>query len=244
MMDDTLFRQVVTCFNDKGIAYWVDSGTLLGLVREGKIIDWDTDFDLSVWDHEVTESDVLEALQLPGIKTVSQLSRGINSINVFSTGSQKDGKVDITFYTKVENYALHIQFLPPQGQVTNFLNSLDRFLDPHMCAPVKMKRMIERVFHVGIVPLMPRFFKAYLSSVLDELFKRNFARGTRLIYKFPCEYLERFCTTTFLGVQVNIPERSEEHLSRSYGPDWRIPRQWDHWYEGATVVSPAIERNT
>ena len=35
-------------FENKNITYWVDEGTLLGLVREGNIIDGDHDFDFSL----------------------------------------------------------------------------------------------------------------------------------------------------------------------------------------------------
>lgn len=31
-----------------GLDYWIDFGTLLGFTRDGKIIDWDDDIDISV----------------------------------------------------------------------------------------------------------------------------------------------------------------------------------------------------
>ncbi|WP_049939498.1 LicD family protein [Natronomonas pharaonis] len=35
------------------VAYWVDLGNLLGLVREGHLISWDDDIDLGVWSTDV-----------------------------------------------------------------------------------------------------------------------------------------------------------------------------------------------
>ena len=43
-----LLRRSCEVLEEMGIHYWLDFGTLLGLIRENKIIDWDKDMDLSV----------------------------------------------------------------------------------------------------------------------------------------------------------------------------------------------------
>ncbi|NQT62749.1 MAG: LicD family protein [Candidatus Marinimicrobia bacterium] len=43
-----LLRSSCEILEDMGIHYWLDFGTLLGLIRENKLIDWDKDMDLSV----------------------------------------------------------------------------------------------------------------------------------------------------------------------------------------------------
>ena len=49
---DVALRQLLQCLD--GVAVWVDSGTLLALHRDGKILDWDGDIDLSCWESEVS----------------------------------------------------------------------------------------------------------------------------------------------------------------------------------------------
>jgi len=44
----SIIRSVITFLNEEKINYWVTNGTLLGLVRDGKFIDWDDDFDLDM----------------------------------------------------------------------------------------------------------------------------------------------------------------------------------------------------
>lgn len=43
-----LLRRSCEVLEELGIHYWLDFGTLLGFIRENKIIDWDKDLDLSV----------------------------------------------------------------------------------------------------------------------------------------------------------------------------------------------------
>ncbi|NQV13824.1 LicD family protein [bacterium] len=43
-----VLRTSCEILEDLGIHYWLDFGTLLGLIRENKLIDWDKDMDLSI----------------------------------------------------------------------------------------------------------------------------------------------------------------------------------------------------
>lgn len=43
---------ITNLLNQNNINYWLDSGTLLGLYREGKILDHDKDIDISIWNSE------------------------------------------------------------------------------------------------------------------------------------------------------------------------------------------------
>jgi len=44
-MDD-LFKLVATKFNEEKIPWWLEYGSLLGAIRDGKRIEWDYDYDL------------------------------------------------------------------------------------------------------------------------------------------------------------------------------------------------------
>jgi lipopolysaccharide cholinephosphotransferase len=45
-------KAVKDCFDEFGIDFWLNLGTLLGATRDGKIIDWDADIDLCMWSHD------------------------------------------------------------------------------------------------------------------------------------------------------------------------------------------------
>ncbi len=47
---DKQLEWITNIMNKSNIRYWLDSGTLLGMVRDDKIIENDNDIDLSIWD--------------------------------------------------------------------------------------------------------------------------------------------------------------------------------------------------
>lgn len=42
-------NQLLSAFADAGVRCWIDSGSLLGLVRYGRLNDWEKDIDLGIW---------------------------------------------------------------------------------------------------------------------------------------------------------------------------------------------------
>ena len=54
-----LLRKSCEILEELGIHYWLDFGTLLGLIRENKLIDWDKDMDLSIRFESVEQVEVL-----------------------------------------------------------------------------------------------------------------------------------------------------------------------------------------
>jgi len=42
-------QQLVAIFEEHNTCYWLDSGTLLGIVREGQLLAWDGDIDIGIW---------------------------------------------------------------------------------------------------------------------------------------------------------------------------------------------------
>lgn len=48
-------REVKDVFDKNDVNFWLDSGVLLGAVRDGKIIEWDIDIDLGTWHNNLTK---------------------------------------------------------------------------------------------------------------------------------------------------------------------------------------------
>lgn len=63
-----LFKKVVTTLDENNIGYWIEFGTLLGFVREGKIIPWDNDIDLVSLEFDKVKK-IIPVLNKKGLKT-------------------------------------------------------------------------------------------------------------------------------------------------------------------------------
>jgi len=43
-----MLKKVTNILDDKGIKYWLEGGTLLGIIREDRLLPWDNDMDISL----------------------------------------------------------------------------------------------------------------------------------------------------------------------------------------------------
>lgn len=66
-----MLRDVKAVLDEGGVRYWLDFGSLLGAVRDGRTIPWDDDFDLSTLDPDITErNDLWEKLRSKGYEVL------------------------------------------------------------------------------------------------------------------------------------------------------------------------------
>jgi hypothetical protein len=57
---EDFLRYGVQLLKDRNINYWLDCGTLLGIVRSQSLIPWDKDLDISILKSDLSESDIAE----------------------------------------------------------------------------------------------------------------------------------------------------------------------------------------
>ena len=50
LKNDPNFRECIQVLNKLKINYWLCHGTLLGIVRDNSLIQWDNDIDIGSWD--------------------------------------------------------------------------------------------------------------------------------------------------------------------------------------------------
>ena len=96
MLDKNL-DTVVKIFNQKKIFYWIGQGSLLGIIRDKKLIDWDHDIDFCLWDHENIKSDFIKLLEEKGFKYRSDLGFG-EKYDQMSFDKKGGRRIDLNFY--------------------------------------------------------------------------------------------------------------------------------------------------
>lgn len=58
---ENLLSEVTSIFESCNITYWLEGGTLLGLRREGRLLPWDNDLDISIHDSEFIKLSLLQS---------------------------------------------------------------------------------------------------------------------------------------------------------------------------------------
>ena len=57
---ENLLSEVTSIFESCNINYWLEGGTLLGLRREGRLLPWDNDLDISIHKSEFNKLSLLQ----------------------------------------------------------------------------------------------------------------------------------------------------------------------------------------
>jgi len=108
---DRQLVEITEILNKNDVFYWIDSGTLLGIIREGKLLSGDIDIDISI---PYTEKDKVLAL-LPEFQSIGYFfkeSWGYKTIDyIFKLKSEgKDRVIDFQIY--YENKQKNIWYSP------------------------------------------------------------------------------------------------------------------------------------
>ena len=218
-MNDKNFQEVVNIFNKEKIFYWIGQGSLLGIIRDNKLIDWDHDIDFCLWSHENIKSNFIKLLEDKGFKYRRDLGFG-EKYDQMSFDKKGGRRVDLNFYQigKTEN-GEEIAFTK-WGYPRNFLM---RLLDAISYAKIyksKYKLIINNLF---IFEKLAQNLKTYL--IKKKLFYKVVG------YKQPMRLLKKFKKINFDRLEFYIPSDTVDYIEYIYGENWKIPQKKFSWWK-------------
>ena len=232
------FRDIKEIFDNNGISCWLIYGALLGMVREGKLLEWDRDIDIAVWDESLLDiENALHDFHNKKIK-VHFTESGHVTFN-------RDGEhISAMVFSKVDDLAVRSTFT----NVRKFKKTSDGI--KHFKGLDKITQMLKYIRWVLTNPQYvgdpPQFISARLQEVLLDL---SFAMPhLRVVIKkivevvlssgcgyftekIPARYFTDLTGIDFYGFEVKVPSDKEEYLKCKYGETWRIPKKDYVYYE-------------
>lgn len=243
-------REVKEAFDSLGIICWLDWGTLLGAVRDGRMIKWDHDVDLGIMDNDFKKIiSIIPELRRRGFNVEGRSLKFYR--NLFLTGNRDFNRygccITVWPYHKGKYPFYSSHFILPDSYAKNKRAGLLR----RTLLFLRELLLSQKVVHVGSARPPSKYMciakvLRYLSSSVAPKFKEIFydviiMLGLKKILKFYCSiipehYFERLETIRFYGMTFNIPSNVRSYLRYHYGEDWETPKErWDWLLQDGSI---------
>jgi phosphorylcholine metabolism protein LicD len=212
-------REVKDVFDKNNVTFWLDSGILLGAVRDGKMIKGDTDIDLGTWYYNLTKI----------ISTFSEFKkRGfdivLNKKWTCITLRRFDFNINVELYHKKCGYAWRVWRVAKKGRVINMLERCVNISNLRVYA--KQKETYAQKLK-NLSSFLPSTLK---QLVTDTAWLALHRLGCMVPEIIPKHYFETLSTIQFYGMEFYIPCDVKKYLEYRYGSDWETPKkEWVYY---------------
>ena len=216
---DKNFLSIIEILKKNKLKYWLGQGTLLGIVRDGNLIDWDHDIDICMWPEEIEKEKIVNMLKDNNFVYRDDLTFG-EKFDQLSFDKPGGRRVDINIYQrqklKDNTIVACVKYGFPRNKFMSLIDAIS-FADVYSG---KYKKLIKKLRYLK--PAI-RYFKNFL--IKKGLFYK--AAG----YMQPIELLKEFKQIDFYGIKVTVPVESEKYLEFVYGENWKQPVKNFTWWK-------------
>ena len=217
---EIFLRYGVEILENLNIPYWLDCGTLLGIVRENHLLSWETDIDIGVLQKNLKDTDVLNI-----VKKATMDGFQVNVYKSFISICKNDLVFDIKIYTQHNNYVVEEKLQPK-----NLISSAIGFLLHSFSSEFYLDRKGRNLFNKIIINLIK-----ILTKIIPFKIRLLISRPFYYLYKnfltidiseaIPEVFIEEFVELNFLEKLYLVPKDKEEYLAFRYGNNWTEPNQ-------------------
>lgn len=226
------FRDLSEIFDNNGIEYWLIYGALLGIVREGKLLDWDRDIDIAIWDTSLgkVEKSMIEFhnknmkihFTESGHVTFNRNGDHISAM-VFTKIGDKAVRSTFTNVRKFKRTSDGIKNIKGLEIITQMLKYIrwiltnPKYVGDH---PKFMSTNLQNIL-LNLSYAMPNLRK-FLRKIVEIIMSSG---CEYFIEEVPAKYFLNLSDIEFYDFKVKVPSDKEGYLEHKYGKDWKVPKK-------------------
>ena len=242
--------------SDCDVQYWMDSGSLLGLIRDGKEIPWDSDIDLGVWAGDLERlAAALPEFRRRGYEVSQRRYRGrVYGLTIRNRAERESWPVHIHVFFAAGEIAWS-----PQTVTYQPVRRVDgeqpfapwprlRSALTHIKAEARERRTgsgLRRLWRWGVC--LPVW--GALAVARDRLDRQYWERvwpysTVHAIHTWvvPSRHFDRLEHRQVDDVPIPVPSDVEDYLALRYG-EWRTPvADWCYWTDDGCLYADTPER--
>lgn len=231
-----LLRQVKEVLDKHNVEFWLDCGTLLGAIREGKFLSWEHDIDFGAW-HEKVSDNVKKSVARELSDSGFKLYIAKDYINYISI---KNGEVvlDINFYCLNNDKAIMLRLTPKNLIGKYLIIFLQVLLSPYYYEIDfrNKSRIFVRSILIVISRVLPSLLRKRIAKIILLTYKKIGSKDVSWVV--PNKYFTDLLTMRFYEMDFKVPVQTEEYLIYRYGKKWRVPnKEWVTERDDGSVIN-------
>jgi len=228
----------------------LDSGTLLGAIRDKRLIPWDNDIDIGLWHRDISQ--VYEIIkEMKQINCELRYKYGpmseFGEINLSNIGpirgifiKKNDIALGIEPYVLINNEAKRTFLIERRSPFTKIIQRLVNLITKsQQQQDIKKKYSLKAKAFLKFLNLLPSDCVLIIKRILLHFFENGKVSNRYIPAGIPAHYFEKFSKIKFYDMEFRIPEDYEGYLSFRYGDQWAIPQKnWIHYVnDGSSSIN-------